>query len=179
MIRKAQKKDADFVVSLLFEAMPEVVFKMTESELVEENISFLKELFLQEKNQYSYQNFLVFEIENKVVASLGYYNGGDLQKLREPVLQLIQKKYGKTIVVEDETQAGEWYIDTLSVAPKWQGKGIASSLLNFLKTEKKECVLGLLVEENNIKAQHLYQKLGFVFQQKKSLLGGTYFHLQW
>lgn len=180
MIRLATPKDADFVVPLMFQAMEEIVFKLIGKEDKNEAFSFLKTLFLKEKNQYSYQNTLVFEQNSEVIASLVFYQGADLQILREPVLRLSRELYSLEISLEDETGVGEVYIDTLSVSPSFQGKGIGSLLISYLKAylaENQIDRIGLLVDEKNPKAERLYKRLGFYHIDNQPLAGGIYKHL--
>ena len=75
---------------------------------------------------------------------------------------------------EDETQAGEFYIDCVGVNTVWQGKGVGSKLFDFLIDEyvhKRKKTLGLLVDNNNPKAKKLYLKLGFEITGEKILTG--------
>lgn len=180
MIRFANKNDADFVAPLIFQAMEEIVFKIIGKEDKKEAVSFLKKLFIQEENQYSYTNTIVFEENQNVIGSLVFYDGAKLRQLRNPVLSLAYQRYRHQVTLEDETQAGEIYIDTLSVNPIAQGKGIGSQLISFLK----EYVLannlgniGLLVDEKNIQAERLYTRLGFYHTHNQSLAGSLYKHL--
>ncbi len=180
MIRFATQKDADSVAPLMFQAMEDIVYKLIGKEDKSEGILFLRTLFLQENNQYSFKNTFVFEQNGEIMGSLVFYDGADLHALRQPVLDLIQEKYGIVVSVEDETQAGEIYIDTVSVNPKGQGRGIGSQLIAFLQqyaTENKNQRIGLLVDTNNPQAEKLYTRLGFVFANEQTLAGGIYKHL--
>ncbi|GIZ15394.1 GNAT family N-acetyltransferase [Capnocytophaga catalasegens] len=180
MIRPATRYDAQQVAPLMFQAMEDIVYKIIGKTSANEGIRFLKILFEQEHNQYSFQNAFVYELHNEIVGSVVFYNGADLHRLRQPVLTFAQKQYNHTIILEDETQAGEYYLDTLSVSPNVQGKGIGSQLIAYLiehiASKTPKCI-GLLVDEKNPKAERLYTSLGFKFQSIKKLAGGTYKHL--
>ncbi|GIJ97006.1 N-acetyltransferase [Capnocytophaga stomatis] len=180
MIRFATKKDVEFVAPLMFQAMEEIVFKLIGKENEIEAISFLKMLFLEENNQYSYENTIVFEENNQVIGSLVFYDGAHLHKLRQPVLTLSKRISGRKIIVEDETSEGEIYIDTVSVSPQGQGKGIGSQLIGFLQryaSDNQLGKIGLLVDEKNPQAERLYTRLGFVYANNQPLAGGVYKHL--
>lgn len=180
MIRFASQNDVESVAPLMFQAMEDIVYKLIGKEDQWEAIEFLKTLFLQENNQYSFKNTFVFEQDGEVIGSLVFYDGADLQLLRKPVLDLIQEKYGKEVSVEDETEAGEIYIDTVSVSPKGQGKGIGSQLITYLQnyvSETKKQKIGLLVDTKNPQAEKLYTRLGFTFVNEQILAGGVYKHL--
>ena len=66
--------------------------------------------------------------------------------------------------MDDETQAGELYLDSLAVLPEYRHRGIAKALL--LATKKRAdklglpCV-GLLVDKGNPTAEALYTSVGF------------------
>jgi len=133
MIRNATPRDALAVAPLMFQAMEEIVYKMIGKPHKEEAIAMLAQLFAQKGNQYSYENAWVYEEAGSVVGSVIAYDGAQLHTLRAPVLALIRNSYGIDIVLEDETTAGELYIDTLSVLPTAQGQGIGRKLFQHLK----------------------------------------------
>ena len=177
MIRTATPNDAPLVAPLIYQAMPEVLTKLIGTDNKKEGILFLERLFTQEKNQYSYQNTLIYEKNNEILGSLVYYNGALIDMLSQSVFDFVKKEYGRTMTLEKETSAGEYYIDTLSVVPKAQGKGIGSSLFFHLKELLKGETIGLLVAMDNPQAEKLYNRLGFIYQDIKLLGGSPYKHL--
>lgn len=134
-----------------------------------------------ENNQYSYNNCLVAEFKGEVIAAINIYDGADLIKLRQPVLDYIRTNFNPAFDPENETREVEIYIDSLGVLPDWQGKGIASQLLRYLidqYVERNGKTLGLIVEAGNEHAKALYLKLGFTYAGKKTLAGKQLEHLQ-
>jgi len=124
MIRTASPEDASFVAPLMFQAMSDIVFKLINRNDPKEATQFLERLFIEKNNQYSYENTLVYEKDNQILGSLVYYNGAHIDSLSQAVFDFVHSSYGHHIRLEPETQAGEYYIDTLSVSPKVQGKGL-------------------------------------------------------
>jgi len=117
----------------------------------------------------------------KVVAAINLYNGALLSELRQPVIEYLRSKLNNDFNFEDETQAGEYYIDSLSVNPNQQSKGIGTKLLRFVIDEyvnKRSQTLGLLVDEINPNAKNLYLKLGFKSAGTRILFGKNMEHLQ-
>lgn len=181
MIRQATCTDAPQLSKLIILAMGELAVKFVNGKAGEEARLF--ELFAaQTGNQYSYENTLVWEDETGVCGMIIGYDGARLHQLRAPFLQHIKLTYGFEQPVEDETQAGEYYIDCLSVLPGQQGKGIGKKLIKALTEEaavKGYFTTGLLVNKDNAKAKALYSSLGFDVADTRKFMGDVYEHLQY
>ena len=181
VIRNATRDDCASITDNLFLVMEDLFGSFIEKKDSVVTKSLLSYFVEQEQNQYSYQNCLVAEIDGKVVATLNSYNGGDLILLREPVLSYIKPHFNNHFNPEDETQEGEYYIDSLGVNPQWQGKGIGTELLKYVIEQhvtKNNHTIGLLVENDNQPAKKLYLKLGFKPVGNKMLVGKRFEHLQ-
>lgn len=181
IIRKAKVEDSKWIANYLLLAMEDIVYQFIGEEDHKKAIDFLLHFVEKENNQYSYQNCWIVEEDNEIIAAVNVYDGAKLHELRKPIAEYITNQLGKHFNPEDETQAGEYYIDTLGVNKKYQGKGIGSKILNFLIDEyvhQKQLTLGLLVDDYNPLAKKLYLKLGFQPVGKKKLLGKNMEHLQ-
>ncbi|MBB1285011.1 GNAT family N-acetyltransferase [Flavisolibacter sp. BT320] len=180
-IRRATQADSEAMASCLLLAMEEIVFAFIGEKTKAKAAAFMNYFTLRENNQYSFQNGWVVEENGKVVAAANVYNGADLHRLRQPVLDYIRSQYHRNLLPEDETIAGEFYLDTLGVLPEHRDKGIGSCLLQSLLEEyvyRQQQTLGLLVEESNPAALRLYLRIGFVPAGEKMLLGKKMHHLQ-
>ena len=180
-IRKAKVQDAETLATLLMLATGEVIYKFIGEQDYGKARGFLLRFVQAENNQYSFENCYVAIAEGEVVAAALVYDGAHLNELRKPVLDYIHRYFDADLALEDETQAGEFYLDSLGVSPERQGKGIGSKLLSFLIDEivhKNGEKLGLLVDQANPDAKRLYLKLGFRVVQQKKLLGISLEHLQ-
>lgn len=181
LIRKAVELDANAIAYCLLLAMRDIVYKLIGEDNEKRALTFMRDNVGKELNQYSWQNCWVAEWEGNVIGAINIYNGADLVMLREPVLDYLRSNFGRIVVPEDETQAGEYYIDTLAVHPEHRCKGVATQLIQFVIEEyvtKRGDVLGLLVDESNVSAMRLYRKAGFSFSGVKVLLGSRLQHLQ-
>lgn len=181
IIRKATLDDAEYVAQYLFLAMKEIVYKFIGKVHPEEGINFILNFVQQESNQYSYHNCWVLLADMKIVAAINVYNGAELVELRQPILDYVRNINSNDFEFEDETQAGEYYIDSLGVDPSQQRKGLGTKLLQFVIDEyvrNRSQMLGLLVDEENQNAKKLYLKLGFKIMGKKLLFGKYMEHLQ-
>lgn len=181
-IRPARPEDFEQVAPLIIQAMEDLACTFTNTEDPQMAIPLFEYFFQQKGNQYSFENSLVWEDAGKIAGSIIAYDGSLLSIYREPFLEYIAENYNvKNLVIENETLKGELYIDTLSVFPKHQGKGIGSKLLLAIKAKAKEeghNKLGLLVDLKNPSAKKLYSALGFESVGKKQLGKSFYEHLQ-
>lgn len=181
IIRKANISDAKDIAPILLLAMEDIIYKFIKKEDYASAKDFLEYFIGKENNQYSYENCFVAEEENEIIGAVNIYNGADLEALRTPIINYVRTHFNPKFDPEFETKPGEFYIDSLGVNPKFQGKGIGSKILRFLIDEyvnKNNETLGLLVEEDNPSAKKLYLNLGFKPVGEKTLVGKKLEHLQ-
>lgn len=180
-IRKADREDSAAIATCLLLAMEEIVCEFIGQRDPNKAKEFLLHFIEQEHNQYSYQNCFVAEDDHQVIAAVNIYDGSQLNPLRVPISQYIKTHFKTDFNPEDETQPGEYYIDSLGVNPNLQGKGIGATVLKFLINYfviQNGKTIGLLVDEENPKAKKLYLKLGFKSVGQKILVGKRMEHLQ-
>lgn len=181
IIRKANISDSKYIAPILLLAMEDLIYKFIAKKDYTAAKNFLQYFVERENNQYSYQNCFVAEADNEIIGAVNIYNGADLEALRNPIVEYVRTNFNPEFDPEFESQAGEFYIDTLGVNPDHQGKGIGSKILQFLIEEyvhKNKQTLGLLVDEDNPLAKNLYLKLGFKVVGEKKLVGKKLDHLQ-
>lgn len=179
--RKAVVEDSASITSLLMLATGEVICRFIGEPNFSKAVDFLCHFVKSENNQYSFQNCYVVEDGGEIIGALLAYDGAKLHELREPVLEYIHQHFDPNLIVEDETQAGEYYIDSIGVLPTQQGKGIGATILHYVIKEQafqNGRTFGLLVDKNNPGAKRLYLKMGFESVGEKNLLGISLEHLQ-
>ena len=181
-IRPARPEDFRQVAPLIVQAMEDLACTFTNTHTPEKAYPLFEYFFQKKANQYSFEHTLVFAEQNEIMGSITFYDGKLLPQYRAPFLQHIAETYKVTdLVIDDETNAGEVYIDTLSVAPQHQGKGIGKKLLAAaIKQARAEGheKIGLLVDFKNPNAKKLYLGLGFKSIGTKKLGNSIYEHLQ-
>lgn len=161
--------------------MEGIIYEFIGESNKEKAISFLTHFAKNGDNQYSYQNCYVMGSSNEIIAAVNVYDGVKLHEYRQPIANYIAAQFKKELKVEDETQVGEYYIDSIGVKESFRGKGIGSEVLKFLIHEYVICgkhTLGLLVDEENTHAKNLYLKLGFCSVNHILLTGRKMNHLQ-
>jgi ribosomal protein S18 acetylase RimI-like enzyme len=180
LIRKATLEDSNIISEHLFLAMEDILYEFIGEKNSEKAKEFLHYFVRKENNQYSFQNCLVVESEYGIEGAINIYDGANLEMLREPIVHYVKKHLNINFNPEKETQQGEYYIDSFGVSPKRQGKGIGTKLLQYVVEtyNNNQKTLGLLVDEENPKAEKLYLNLGFEFVGRKVLAGKKMKHLQ-
>lgn len=181
-IRPASKSDAVQIAELMNLAMLEITQQFIGEEDHSKANDFLAHFIALEKNQYSYENIFVAEVDDIILGQISLYDGALLHAIRKPIWDKIKLDHGIDYWAEDETQAGEIYLDTIGVSPLAQGKGIGKKLLQFAIEEfviKQQKVLGLLVDKDNPNAKRLYEKVGFKVVNEVHIFGKTMEHLQY
>lgn len=174
VIRAAQKKDALQVARIVCMAIGK--------DETHELFPMFLELAAMECSPYSYCNALIAEVEGVFAGAIVGYDGARLYELREPLYLLAEKYLGKKLELEEETTAGEYYLDSLAVLPEFRKLGIARKLLeefinNALANGHK--TVGLLVDYENPSAERLYSSFGFERINPATFLGHKMWHLQY
>lgn len=134
-------------------------------------------------SQYSWRNTLCAVTPSGELAGiLVAYDGGQLHALRRRFIEQARKHFGIDYSdMDDETTAGEYYIDSLCVDSRFRGQGIASRLLQAAIEKGRQLGLahtGLLVDKGNPRAETLYTRIGFTFVNDTTWGGHPMKHLQ-
>lgn len=181
-IRKAKPEDFNQVAPLIVRAMEELACAFANTNKIEDSFPLFEHFFQETANQYSFEHTLVYDEAGVIMGSITFYDGKLLPKYRKPFLEYIAEKYNvKDLVIEDETVPDEVYIDTVSVSPTYQGKGIGKKLIAAAIAQSKvenHKKIGLLVDFKNPSAKKLYSALGFESVGRKQLGDNVYEHLQ-
>lgn len=181
-IRAARPEDFKQVAPLIVQAMEDLACVFANADNIEDSFPLFEHFFQQTANQYSFEHTLVYDEKGEVMGSITFYDGQLLPRYRKPFLEYIAEEYNvKNLVIEDETIPEEIYIDTVSVSPKYQGRGIGKKLIAaaILKSKaENHKKIGLLVDFKNPGAKKLYSALGFESVGKKQLGDNVYEHLQ-
>ena len=142
----------------------------------------LTELVRMEESQYSYRNTLVaVTTKHEVVGICTGYDGGDLHRLRKAFFAAA-KTYLKRdhSGIADETQEGEYYVDSLAVREEYRHQGIATALLKtFINAHGNDQPVGLLVDYAHPWAERLYRRIGFEYVGENAWGGHKMKHLQY
>ncbi|WP_225049165.1 GNAT family N-acetyltransferase [Lacticaseibacillus kribbianus] len=183
MIRPAVPEDAQQVVpliNLVFEEM-----EVPELQALPDAALFkvFEQAFLLKDYRYGYPQTFVHEANGRVDGILVGY-GHDLEAhiddAFKPLLAQVGLGPDQELFPDFESYPGEWYVDTLAVAPAAQGHGIGTKLLTDVAALLKRrgvTTLSLNVDQLNPKAEHLYRKVGYTKQGELMIGSHRYNHM--
>ena len=188
MIRPAVPGDAPQAVALILKAIGSIAFILTGTTDSAEAASILDRFFRQEGNRVSYQNALVLEdsegtLERSrdVVGIALIYDGSRARALDEPLEKAAQERSGLSdYCIPTEAEGSEFYLDTVSVQAKCQGRGFGRDLIEASCEQARQLGgnrIGLLVDIANLGARRLYERLAFHVEGKKQIAGYKYLHM--
>jgi len=182
-IREATKNQAPEIANLIMIAMTDecCLYFCGEGYGLEDFRRLMTMLVEREDSQYSYRNTLVALDADKVVGISVSYDGGRLHELRRAFIEAAKEHIGKDHSgMDDETQAGELYLDSLAVHLEYRRQGIARKLLLATKERANRmgllCV-GLLVDKDNPVGEALYASVGFRYKNDNQWGGHPMKHL--
>ena len=144
-------------------------------------LAVLTEIAQSKATQYSYEYALVAEVGGVVAGAIVGYDGAQLSALREGTFDVLRRTIGRVPTIADETEAGEYYLDSIAVLPEFRGQGVASALINafcdkaFAQGHNR---VGLIVDFDNPNAEKLYTSLGFERVGTRIFFGHKMWHLQ-
>lgn len=131
--------------------------------------------------QYSWQYALVAEVDGTAAGAVVGYDGDDLQPLREGTFAIVRQLTGRVPNIANETEGGEYYLDSVGVLPEFRGLNVGRTLVrefcNKVFATQHNCV-GLIVDSNNPQAEKLYTSLGFERVGTRLFFGHRMWHLQ-
>ena len=182
-IKKATREQAPEIARLIMMAMTDdcCLHFCGEGYGLDDFRNMMTMLVERDDSQYSYTNTYVACDGSKIVGISVSYDGGRLHALRRAFLELSKEYIGRdNSGMDNETQAGELYLDSLAVLPEYRRQGIAHQLIMATKRRADElnlpCV-GLLVDKGNPVGEALYESVGFRYSNDSYWGGHEMKHL--
>lgn len=180
----ATKEDARFIARAIMAAIgPEICADLaSQGHTLEDVEQMFASLAKRDDTQYSYLNTLlaVDDAQRRLGAVIGY-DGALLHELRTHMIEAAGRMLDLNFTeLQDETEPGEYYLDTLAVIPEARGRGVGAALLKA-GAERARRVgkpAGLLVDKTNPKARALYERTGFRKVNDRPFCGVMMDHLQ-
>lgn len=177
IFRKATIEDAPFVATVMMEA---VEIPMMEDKRTPED--HLVSICQRTDTLYSWQNATIAEVDGVIAGGLIAYEGEGYHDVKVRTFAHVKDFVTFDVdKMDDETQSGEYYLDSLAVLPEWRGKGVGSSLLmrGIEIAQSKNLTPVLACDPDNTRAFELYRNLGFESTGKLFIFGEWYVKMVW
>lgn len=184
-VRPAEKNDSEAVARLLMMAWPMDSFLEMSPGMTEDDFALIIKSFVEaEDTLYSYRNTIVAVRGEEIAGAMNGYDGALYEMLKKPVTDDFRRRFpdsGSGFGLVKETQAGEFYLDSIGVNPAMRSMGIGSSLFSAML--KRAAGLGftkagLIVDVDKPKAEALYLRLGFKTVGCRDFMGHPMKHMQ-
>lgn len=183
VIRPATPNDVELAANLLYLSMGELAEYLFGGVRMPVN-KILKGLFLSKNNRFSWTTADVAAWDGEPVGVLFSFPGYEFNR-REltigaallklcglDVLRLIPRAL--SIANGVETYRDEYYLANMAIFPKFQGRGIGSSLLKHAEGKAQAAALtkcSLIVDTENPNAKRLYERTGYQVDFTKTYPG--------
>ena len=180
MIRQAKLEDASQVVALIISAIHDLTIPFTGEHDEDAAAKILTAYYCTPGNRFSSELVTVEEMDGQIAGMILCYYGKDMTELYSPIETLLQQRLQKTVALEPEADADEYYIDAIAVHPSYQGRGIASRLMEY--SQQKAIAdgvhkVGLNVDFDNTTAQEVYQRKGYTADKQITLHHKPFWHM--
>ena len=178
IIRQACKEEASLIAELFMFAWPVEDILASNGITYEQLHESMTEVAASEQTIYSYENTYVAEVDCKIVGAMCAYDGADYQRLKQPIVDILGPDSGFAQL--QETEAGEFYLDSVGVLEEYRSKGIGSKLFAAQIERARSLghkVVGLIVDEDKPQAEALYRRLGFRHLDNKDFFGHPMKHM--
>lgn len=179
LIRQAQPQDAEKVAPLIINAIGDIANHMTAQQEPAAVLEKVEEMVRGEHTRHSYRYTYTATVNKDIAGILVLYHGNQAESLDRYLIDQL-KKQGHERTIEPEAHTDEWYIDTVSVDPKYQGQGIGSKLFEFaeeLVSSKGGGKLSLNVDVDKEGAIRLYKRLGYSISEPWTIIGEPFHHM--
>lgn len=175
-VRKARPAEGRFIARCVMSAIGMPVFSRDFSRKDFDILEVLSGACAMPDTLYSYRNTLVATVGDIPVGCIVAYDGARYEKMKGKTFAMVKEKTGYEFKsdFENETEAGEYYLDSLCVLPSFRGHGIGKLLISqSLETAEGLGfpIATLIVESGNDFLQEYYRDCGFEPEGKKACFG--------
>ena len=173
-LRRAKVTDARFIAENVLRALH--IHETDDS-----HIEHLAGISRRDDTLYSWRNSTIALYDGVPAGLMVAYDGARYRQMRDVTFPMIRMYVGDDYSqMDDESCAGEYYLDSLAVLPEFRCKGIASALIKEMFRQRDEVGIPLAtiaVDPENETAYRLYTRNGFRRDGKVSVFNTTYHRL--
>lgn len=178
IIRPAAREEAAFIAELFMLAWPVEQILEANGLTYEQLHASMTAIAAMPDTIYSYENTIVAEVDGKVVGAMCAYDGADYIRFKQPVVDMLGADSGFAQL--KETEAGEFYLDSVGVHPEFRGRSIATRIFKAQiarASSSGHTRVGLIVDTDKPEAEALYRRLGFTHIDDKDFFGHRMKHM--
>lgn len=189
LLRPATEEDALFVAMVVAEALDDDIMEQYEKagnqipESQRERIEMIESVVRHPDTLYTWRHVTVAtKCDGTLVGAIVAYAGDDYAQRRDVTFNMLSALIKGSFdpeKMDPETQAGEYYLDSLAVMPSCRGKGVArmlmQSCIDYAKSQGRPAILAC--SPDNLGAKRLYEALGFRDTHIYSLFGHPYWRM--
>lgn len=178
IIREAREDEAPVIAELLMMAWPVEDIMASNGISYEELHETVTAIVSLPATIYSYEHTFVAEVDGRVAGAMCGYDGADYQALKQPIVDALGED--SEFARLQETEAGEYYLDSVGVHPDFRGRGIGSMLFEAQiarAANQGHKQVGLIVDVDKPEAEALYERLGFSYLDDKDFFGHKMKHM--
>lgn len=182
VVTAAKKEQASEIADLIMEAMDYDCCQnfAGPNHTLDDFHAMMTHLVETDDSQYSYLNTLVAMSGKDIAGCIVGYDGKDLLRLRKRFIEAAKEYLGNDYSdMDEETGAGEYYLDSLCVKKEYRKRGIATMLIHEAIHRHGLQPVGLLVDHTHPWAERLYRNIGFRFVNETEWGGHAMNHLQY
>lgn len=184
-LRPATRQDAPFLALALMEALGDDIMERidahSDTPADRERLQRITALCLRDDTLYSWRHGTIAETADGLPAGATIaYPGEGYHERRMLTFDLVKEHlHFDNQAMEDETQAGEHYLDTLAVLPRHRGQGVAQALLrHWLQQAQAQALTATLAAHpENHRALRLYRSMGLQEAGHLHIFGEDYLRM--
>ncbi len=179
-IRQATPADAEKAAPLIIDAIGDIAKRMTGEIEPKKIAQSMCELFKRNNNPHTYRVTYIAELNGDIAGTMVVYSGQEAPQLDQNLSAWLKEKGAEVFEIDAESLPDELYINTISVNPRFRGKGIGTQLLHYAEEiAKKEGIakLSLNVEIGKEQAIRLYERVGFKIVSPWTIIGEPFHHM--
>lgn len=171
-LRKALPEDIPFVACCVLAAVDLYDFKEPS---VEKDIA--ETVCSREDTLYSYRHAVIAEVDGVPAGCLLSYDGAIYENARKITFKFFKDAGREMTDTDIETEAGEYYLDSMAIAPVFRGCGIGHMLMEDAIAESRRRgfrKVSLIVECTKPHLRDYYAELGFKPEREMNAFGDRY-----
>ncbi|MDO5442450.1 MAG: GNAT family N-acetyltransferase [Bacteroidia bacterium] len=159
-IRPASIEDVPFVAKCVLASVD--LYDFSDDSSIEKGLA--EKVCGLEDTLYSYRHARIAEVDGSVAGCIVSYDGAIYAEARKRTFRIFAEAGRAMDDTENETEAGEYYLDSMAILPAYRGGGIGHALMKDAVAEAREngfSRFSLIVECSKPTLQEYYSQLGF------------------